>query len=181
LRLRLPAAPLLGILPFPLFSFPAGLLSGIFISADRSRWLFLSPVVVLLLLVRPVLFRLRLGSPSVPVLRNCLVFLLGLCASHSPFPPGGVQGLPCAGVRGDGGQGCLAGGTWERTVHGSGGGNWRVWALWRWVPCVGIHWIVRFSCLGVMGDRRGGWRWRSFFGAVSLSNLFLLSSSPFVR
>jgi hypothetical protein len=33
------------------FSFSAGLVSGIFIPADRSRWLFLLPFVVLLLSV----------------------------------------------------------------------------------------------------------------------------------
>jgi hypothetical protein len=102
LRLRLPPAPLLGLLPFPLFSFPAGLVSGIFMSADRSRWLFLSLIVVLLLSVRPFLFRLRIGRSSVlPPSRFCgtvRCFFWAFARGILLFPTGGFRVRNLEGV-----------------------------------------------------------------------------------
>jgi hypothetical protein len=126
--------------------------SGIFLSADGSHRLFLLLAIVLLASIRPFPFRadaLRFGSPSIPVLRHCPLFLLCLCATYPPFPAGALRaiaggwrtGLPYPGDIPFIGPG------WE--VEGLGGG--------RWVPGLSIRWIVCFSCLGMTGDSRRSW------------------------
>jgi hypothetical protein len=124
LLLRLPAAPLPGIFPLPYGLFRRASVSGIFISADRSRRLFLVLIIVLLLSVRPFLFRLlsRCGSVLQPsrfystVRCSFWAFARGVFRS----PRVGFRGCLARRFGGMAGRASLSGGRGDLPFMGSG-------------------------------------------------------------